>query len=176
MKINENKLKEHAGSSFNITKEDGVTHLHFNSGDWLKNEGIYSDVYLGECDGCNRDKIKTIFDSFSYDKILVGGLGLGLIPNHLANKSKSVIDVIENNKELIDWVNNEKYLDDSVSIIEADIFSYTPSKKYDLILIDIWWNESDITEEIKTSLKNKYSSHLNSGGKLFLPLTEEDIK
>ena len=131
MKINENKLKEHAGSSFNITKEDGVTHLHFNSGDWLKNEGIYSDVYLGECDGCNRDKIKDIFDSFSYDKILVGGLGLGLIPNHLANKSKSVIDVIENNKELIDWVNNEDYLDNSVNIIEADIFSYTPSKNYD---------------------------------------------
>ena len=176
MKINENKIKKHTGSSFNITKENGITHLRFDNGNWLKNESVYSDVYLGECDGCNRDKIKTIFDSFSYDKILIGGLGLGLIPNHLANKSKSIIDVIENNKELIDWVNKEKYLDDSVSIIEADIFSYTPSKKYDLILIDIWCNESDITEEIKTSLKNKYSSHLNDGGKLFLPLTEEDIK
>ena len=92
------------------------------------------------------------------------------------SKSKSVIDVIENNKELIDWVNNEGYLDDSINIIEADVFSYTPSKTYDLILIDLWWLESDITEEIKTSLKNRYSSHLNEGGKLFLPLIEEELK
>ena len=176
MKIEENLINEYSGTSFNVTKENDITHLRFSNGDWIHNVELISKVFLGECEGCNREKIKDIFDGFSYDKILVGGLGLGLIPNHLVSKSKSVIDVIENNKELIDWVNNEGYLDDSINIIEADVFSYTPSKTYDLILIDLWWLESDITEEIKTSLKNRYSSHLNEGGKLFLPLIEEELK
>jgi spermidine synthase len=83
---------------------------------------------------------------------------------------------VESNNELITWTNSEGFLDDGINIIEGDALNYTPDKKYDLIVIDLWWKESDITEEIKTSLKNNYLSHLNTNGRLILCLLPLELK
>ena len=108
MKIEENKIQQYTGTSFNITKTDGVSKLIFSDGNWIENKDYYAITLLGDCEGCT--KIKEIYDNFTFDKILIVGLGLGLLPNYAKQvKNCSVIDVIENNSELISYVD---YLDE----------------------------------------------------------------
>ena len=93
---------------------------------------------------------------------------MGLLPNYAKHiKNCSVVDVIEQNKELIDYVD---YLDNSINIIEADAYNYIPSKKYNLIIFDLWWNEKDVTLKIQKSLKKLYKEYLEDNGKIIFPL------
>jgi len=173
--INESKIKEHSGTTINISQRYGERILVFNDGTSIPNNIIYPKVLLGDCDTCDGGgaRIREIFKDFTYDKVLVGGLGLGLIPEYLkTEKSCSVIDVVENNQELIDYVD---YLDSSINIIKGDALSYTPNKKYDLILLDLWWEKEDITQEIQDNIKNNYDSHLESNGKIVLPIAEKEL-
>ena len=171
MKIEENKIQEYSGTSFNVIKNDGVSKIEFTDGSWIENKDYYGKIILGDCEDCL--KITELYNDFTFDKILIAGLGLGLVPNYAkVVKNCSVIDVIENNSELISYVD---YLDDSINIIEDDAFNYTPDKTYDLILFDLWWNELDITEEIQNSIREKYSSHLSEEGKILIPLLSKQL-
>ena len=171
MKIQENKIKEYSGTTFNVIKVDGVSRITFNNGDWIENKEYYGNVFLGDCVNC--EKINELYKDFTFDKILILGLGLGLLPNYAKHVKKcSVVDVVDNNSELISYVD---YLDDSIGLIEADVLDYTPTKKYDLIIVDLWWNESDVTEEIQTEIDNIYNDHLNIGGKIIFPLISKQI-
>lgn len=171
MKIEENKIQEYTGTSFNVIKNDGVSKIEFDDGSWIENKDYYGKIILGDCEDCL--KITELYNDFTFDKILIAGLGLGLVPNYAkVVKNCSVIDVIENNSELISYVD---YLDDSINIIEDDAFNYTPNKTYDLILFDLWWNESDITEEIQNSIREKYSSRLSEEGKIIIPLLSKQL-
>ncbi len=175
MKIEESKLKEHTGSSFAIKKTDGISKIIFSEKQWYINEDNYAEAFLGKCESCK--KVNKLYEGLSYDKVLVCGLGLGLIPQYLKiQENCSVVDVVDNNNELITWINSEGFLDDDINIIEGDVLTYTPDKKYDLILIDVWWDGSEITEDIKNTLKNNYLSHLNNGGKLLLPIVPIELK
>ena len=172
MKIEESKIKEHSGVSFSVTKTEGISKIDFGDGKCIENIDHYGKVFLGDCDPCT--KIKALYDGFTFDKILIGGLGLGLLPQYAkAIKNCSVIDVVENNQELIDYID---YLESPISIIKGDALLYTPNKKYDLILIDLWWEEKDITQEIQDNIKNNYSSYLEANGKILIPLIEKEIK
>ena len=51
MKIEENLISEYSGTSFNVTKENDITHLRFSNGDWIHNVELISKVFLGECEG-----------------------------------------------------------------------------------------------------------------------------
>lgn len=171
MKIQEDKIKEYSGTTFNVVKTNGVSKITFNDSDWIENKEYYGKVFLGDCVDCG--KIKELYKDFTFDKILILGLGLGLLPNYAKHvKNCSVVDVVDNNSELISYVD---YLDDSISLIEADVLDYTPTKKYDLIIVDLWWNESDVTEEIQTEIDNIYNDHLNIGGKIIFPLISKQI-
>ena len=98
---------------------------------------------------------------------------MGLVAEYLrTEKSCSVIDVIENNQELIDYID---FLESPINIIKGDALSYTPDKKYDLILMDLWWSTDNITQEIQDNIKSNYSSHLESGGKILLPILEKEL-
>lgn len=175
MKIDENKIKEYTGSSFTVKKTDGISKIIFSEKKWIRNENEYAEVFLGKCSNCK--KINKIYEGLSYDKVLVGGLGLGLIANYLKEKNNcSVIDVIDDNKELITWINSKEFLHSDINIIEGNALTYTPNKKYDLILMDLWWDKSEITEDIKNTLKDNYLPHLNSDGKLLLPLVPIELK
>ena len=56
-----------------------------------------------------------------------------------------------------------------LNLFEGDCFSYTPTKNYDLILIDIWW-DADLASTKKDELISKYSQYLNVEGKIYIPL------
>ena len=172
MKIQENKIQEHTGTSFSITKKEDVSVLQFNEQSIISNTEEYATIILGDCTNC--EKIKDLYKDFTYDKVLVLGLGLGLVPETLkVEKECSVVDVVENNQELIDYID---FIDDSINVIKDDAYSYTPNKKYDLILIDLWWGHEDITDEIVSDLENNYKNHLEEDGKIIIPMLFKSFK
>ena len=79
-----------------------------------------------------------------------------------------VIDIIENNKNIIDINKELNTLDSKVNIIQDDIFTFQPAKMYDVIVMDIWY--TTISEDIVNSLNLIYSPFLNEGGFLYYPI------
>tara|TARA_R110000772_G_scaffold486_1_gene1777 strand:+ start:82 stop:576 length:495 start_codon:yes stop_codon:yes gene_type:complete len=134
------------------------------------NEGIIDDGLAYVYPYC-REILKNNFKS-----ILVIGLGLGIIPQYIAKNIPlcTTIDSIDNNTELIDWVTQIGYLDNKINVIVGDCFTYIPTKQYDLILIDIWW-DANLASERKDELITKYSIHINPGGHIYIPLLEPGI-
>lgn len=166
MSIQENLIKQYNGETFVVNKINGVSKMIFSNGDWLENKEYYGKIFLGDCVDCK--KINKLYKNAVFDKILIAGLGMGLLPNYAKHiKNCSVVDVIEQNKELINYVD---YLDNSINIIEADAYNYIPSKKYNLIIFDLWWNEKDVTLKIQKSLKKIYKEYLENSGKIIFPL------
>jgi len=108
--------------------------------------------------------------NIEFDSILVVGLGVGIIPHVVKYKSTcSIVDVLEINQEVIDLVGPVGYLE-GVNIINADVFDYTPTKNYDIILLDIWQCDCNnfITE--RDTLITKYLPNLNLGGFIYTPI------
>ena len=100
--------------------------------------------------------------------LLVLGLGLGLVPETLkVEKGCSVVDVVDNNQELIDYVD---FIDESIGVIKHDALTYTPDKKYDFILVDLWWGHEDITQEIIDNIESNYKPYLEDHGKILIPI------
>ena len=178
MRIQENKIQEYDGTSFKVVKQVLLpprffrSVLIFNDGAEIENEEYYAEIMLGDCSKCG--KMNKLYEDFTYDKVLLLGLGLGLLAETLkVEKECSVVDVIDNNQELIDYVD---YLDNSITIQKADAFTYTPNKKYDLILFDLWWGPEDITQEIIDNIENNYKSHLENNGKILIPVIYKSIE
>ena len=59
MKIQENKIQEHNGTSFSITKVDGVSMLQFDEKSIISNIEDYATIILGDCTNC--EKIKDLY-------------------------------------------------------------------------------------------------------------------
>ncbi len=166
--INDNNIPLITATNFSVVDVDGKKEITWGDGKILDNSDLYPEYLLGECDTCDNDKnntLKSIFD-FSYNSVLVGGLGLGLIPQYLHTQGKSV-DVVEIDSELIDYVD---FIDSSINVIEGDIYTYNTSNKYDLIIVDLWWEESEITDEMKSNILSNWSDNINPGGKIILPV------
>lgn len=145
-------------SGSNITNTTGVSFSIAVNGNnhtfSLSNGDSYTDVYYIE---------RMCVDyTGSYNRVLVAGLGLGVIPQWFAKEKGATVDVIENNSELITTIQSIGYLDSKINIIEADIFNYQPSGSYDLGVMDIWFDCYNSTYYQQTgSLKTLYSSSCN---------------
>ena len=105
MKFNNSDILIYSGSNFNINlNSNNNIQMQFISNDkeyTLENADIYSKLILGKCNTCDS-WYKDQFNGFSYDKVLVAGLGLGLIPQDLYTlENCSQVDVVDNNLELI---------------------------------------------------------------------------
>ena len=93
--------------------------------------------------------------------VLIGGLGIGMIIMAIQDKDcvKS-ITVIEKNPDVIAAVKDQLPLNDKVRVIEGDVYTYVPDRKYDCVYMDIW---GDISEELypqMVKLKRKYGHYL----------------
>jgi hypothetical protein len=108
----------------------------------------------------------------NFTSILFGGLGLGVLP-YLVQSFCTKIDVVEIDQQNIDLItNNTNYLDPKVNIIHDDVFSYTTSETYDVILIDLWSIRTpDIDAEVSI-LENKYASNVSPDGLLYFPISK----
>jgi len=97
-------------------------------------------------------------------KVLIAGLGLGLILPPILEKEEAIeVVIIEKYQDVIDLV-GPKFDNPKLKIICADIFEYTPKKKFDTIYFDIWPEIcSDNLNEIET-LEEKYQPFLKKNG------------
>lgn len=141
------------------------------TGDIIENNEMYSKVMLGKCGTCNPF-YKNSFEGFTYDKVLIAGLGFGLIPQTLSEVNKcSKIDVVEIDQEIIDYNISSGHLNSDIGIIKSDIFEYITDEKYDLIIIDTIWYENKMSEEQVQTLTSKFlTKNLNIGGVLYIPI------
>lgn len=94
-------------------------------------------------------------------KVLVGGLGLGMVIKYLLEKeSVTKITVIEQSQDVIKLVGHAYANDSRVEIVNANIFEYKPSDQYDCAWFDIWDNISgEEYPEMKT-LHRKFGHYV----------------
>lgn len=97
-------------------------------------------------------------------KILVNGLGLGVLLQALLNKPEvAEITVIEISEDIIKLVAPTYLKDKRVSIIHADAFEWNPPKEthYDCVWHDIWNNICSDNLEGMKKLHRKYERKCN---------------
>mgnify|MGYP003669329707 FL=1 len=172
MKILDSTIQDYTGTNFSVYKrEEGETIIKYNtSGDIIENNEMYSKVMLGKCETCNPF-YKNSFDGFSYDTVLVVGLGLGLVPYELSEVNKcSKIDVLEIDQEIIDYTISSGHLNSDINLIQGDIYNYTTTETYDLIIIDTIWYEHEMTDEDYGLLESRLLPNINTGGALYVPI------
>ena len=172
MKILDSTIQDYTGTNFSVYKrEEGETIIKYNtSGDIIENNEMYSKVMLGKCETCNPF-FKNSFNGFSYDTVLIVGLGLGLVPQELSEVNKcSKIDVLEIDQEIIDYTISSGHLNSDINLIQGDIYNYTTIETYDLIIIDTIWYEHEMTDENYELLENRLLPNINTGGALYVPI------
>ena len=136
------------------------------------NHEIPSSKYVGDCESCGWNP--ETYNDVNWGDVLYLGLYLGCTPEYIYNnKSVTSIDVVEDDQEIIDYVT---WINSNINVIQHDEWTYTPNKKYDLILVDLWAMPEDITQDHRQTLLNNYSDHLKEGGKIILPQAQEIIK
>ena len=177
MKIPDNNIQDYVGTNFSVYKrEEGETIIKYNtSGDIIENNEMYSKVMLGKCETCNPF-YKNSFEGFTYDKVLVVGLGLGLVPYELSEVNGcSKIDVLEIDQEIIDYTILSGHLNSDINLIQGDIYNYTTTETYDLIIIDTIWYAHEMSNEDCELLKSRLLPNINTGGALYFPIKEKFI-
>jgi hypothetical protein len=141
--LNHDLITPYQGQNFKIKKEYDDVFFYYN-------EGFYAESrYSFMVDDLTSD----------YSSALVVGLGLGVIPQWLANEKGAIVDVVDQDIELINLINSYNYLSDNISIIHSDIFQYTQQKEYDLIVFDIWFDRDNITQEVQNTLNNSFTAN-----------------
>lgn len=106
------------------------------------------------------------FCSIAHGRVLIAGLGLGLILHNLQHPERiQEITIIEKSQDVIDLV-SPLFLHLPIKYIHADILEWKPQKgeKFDVIYFDIW---STITEENLTEIRllhNRFKHYLNREG------------
>jgi hypothetical protein len=81
-------------------------------------------------------------------RVLIGGLGLGLILHHLAsNENVSEVKVVEINSDIINLIKPLLPEDDRVEIVNDDVFKYVHGN-YDTIVLDLWVRGEDTKTKI----------------------------
>jgi tRNA A58 N-methylase Trm61 len=172
MKFIDSNLQDHDGVNFKVLKDsNGITRMTFENGAAVRNTVDYAKIILGQCTDCDY-LYKGYFEGFTYDKVLIAGLGFGLIPQTLSEVNNcSKVDVVEIDQEVIDYNASSNHLNSDITVIKGDIFEYTTSEKYDLIIIDTIWDGDEMSEtQVQTLTSSFLNTNLNAGGVLYIPL------
>jgi len=94
-------------------------------------------------------------------KVLVAGLGLGLIVHALQkNPNVTLIDIVEKEKDVIDLIGSvsDVLKDSKTHVFHTEIGSFITGKNlepYDNVILDIWWGNG--TMEMQRSMKSMVS-------------------
>jgi len=97
-------------------------------------------------------------------KVLIGGLGLGLILLELQkNPEIESVLIIEKNQEIIDMVLPHLKLDNRFKVVQGDIFTFELSKeqKFDTIYFDIWNGICEDNYDEMKELHKRYRKNFN---------------
>lgn len=81
------------------------------------------------------------FISKAHGSVLIGGLGIGMVVLAIQDKPEvTKITIIERESEILEMLLPQLPLNNKVSVLKSDIFSFEPvaGTKYDTIYFDIW--------------------------------------
>lgn len=120
---------------------------------------MYQDSY-------REDNVYHIYNKLYPENCLLAGLGeLELISKWFkGNRPTCELEVVE--------IDTRKKTSLTYPVHYGDIFKFTPTVKYNLIILDIWY---DYTENYKKEiefLKTKYFYYLKEGGHISLPMID----
>ena len=120
---------------------------------------IDGDVMMSETPMEQRTNINFVLKA--HGDVLIGGLGIGMIILAIQdNPNVTSITVLEKSKDVLDAVLPQLPLNEKVRVIQADVFTYKPDKKFDCVYMDIWfYPNEDAYEEMKV-LKRRYGHYL----------------
>ena len=125
----------------------------------VRNQLVMSDT--GHEQQTNRELVRR-----SHGKILIGGLGLGMVLVPILKKAEvDHVTVIEKSADVISLV-GACFDSPKLEIIEADILEWKPPRgtRYDAIYFDIWPNIcADNYEEMK-KLHRRFGRYKTEGG------------
>lgn len=160
--IPDNLLTSHIGTTFEVGTQNGV--YYFRDFNIHQQPLLNTDEYMNLCPKINE---------LTYSSVLIGGLGLGYIPYWILNNTNcQTVDILDNNSELISWTVSNNHLGSNANLIDGDVYSYTTSNTYDLILMDIWWGvDSENIDENEPILINRFKDNLTPGGSIYICLT-----
>ena len=159
--LNNNIINEHIGESFRIDKIDNLIKFTLSDGSNISDTEEYITKFCQEIIG------------IKYDSVLILGGAIGVVAQYIANNTTcSIIDVIEIEEELVNWVNKENYLDNKINYMHGNAFRFTPKKQYDLIIIDLWWDR-ELAIESEDLLLKLYGNYVKSY--LYIPILEKII-
>ena len=150
-----------------------IDHIYVSKDNWRALiDGIPSGEYvrLSHCGTCvmsdtpMEKRTNAKFVENAHGDILVGGLGIGMILLAIQDKKEvKSITVVEKSPEVIEMVASQLPLNEKVTIVNADVFTWKPSKgqKFDCVYMDIWDSiNSDVYHEEMKPLKRKYGHYL----------------
>jgi protein-L-isoaspartate O-methyltransferase len=153
-----------------------VTDENYPIGEYkLKNR--YGVSYLelwypnGKCIMDNPDYITSYSENLldiEFDSILIAGLGLGA--QAYVCQDFAQVDVVEVDENIININNQLGRLNNNVTIINDDIFTFSTGKVYDVIVFDIWWLAP--LERISDKLIEKFLPNLKDGGFIYIPINK----
>ena len=145
--LEDKKVGDFELSHFEIGEKDFIAmyRMGISAGRYVKLS------HKGECVMSDTDMEKRTNSSFvinAHGKVLIGGLGIGLILLAIQDKEEvGHITVVEKNKEVIELVGSQLPLNSKVHIVHDDVFEYKPLFKYNKIYMDIWnYINSDVYE------------------------------
>ena len=102
------------------------------------------------------------FVSLAHGHVLVGGLGLGMVVFALLQKDEvTSLTVIEKNADVVRLVQPHLPKDKRLSVIEANVFTWKPTQKYQTIYFDIWPDMSTDNLDDMTKLHRRYARSLD---------------
>lgn len=111
-------------------------------------------------------KVKNIKEG---SKVLILGLGLGLIPYYL--KDKCHIDVVELDLDLINLIKQQNYLPTDILILNDNAYTFIPDKIYDWIIVDIFWDINNEFTNNYSILYSHYSDKITNPQNIYFPIT-----
>jgi protein-L-isoaspartate O-methyltransferase len=143
---------------YTLKNREGLSYLQlwFPDGKYMMDSPDYITKYSEE-----------LLD-IEFNSILVLGLGLGVQPYVCQDFAQ--VDVLEIDQNVVDINNQLGFLNENVNIIMGDVFTYTPTKTYDVIVFDIIW--TPLSEELSNQLIDQYLPFVNEGGFLYIPINK----
>lgn len=160
--LKDGKVGDFELSHFEIGENDLYARLHhIPCGKFVrllhKGDVVMSDTYMEKRTNAN-------FVRNAHGKVLIGGLGIGLILLAIQDKPEvEKIVVVEKHKEVIDLVKDQLPLNGKVEVVNADVWEYTPTEKFNTIYMDIWnFINTDVYRDSMKPLIARYRKFLVS--------------
>lgn len=160
--LEERTVGDFSLSKFEIKSDDLYAMLHrIPCGKFVRllhrGEVVMSDTDMEKRTNAN-------FVRNAHAKVLIGGLGIGLILLAIQDKPEvEKIVVVEKYHEVIELIKDQLPLNSKVKIVNADVWEYEPTERFNTIYMDIWnYINTDIYQKSMKPLMARYRKYLVS--------------